>query len=612
MEMLHHMMKYPEVITDLAFVTIQTTPLEFRAGVELENSTAVPTEKAPDGAHAGSLSDDIRKSKNLPVWRQHSENEMRIYYDLTQSKVSIDKITAFSLRPPELRYLFNKTGQYFRWFSVQKSKIDDGKIDEKLKVDIEESIWVNMLQQQIRVRKRAFPEIIKYINSNHAADDDNDNGVETMKELFQKMNTFIQSPDNTHVSIEDHAFITFMNKNLIDSDDETQLLPVPVFSYVKPTLSVQFLHHILLSMGSFETEIDLIMHDSIRESFRYAKLIGSSNDPSDLQVYSNNLLYRYIEDQLQYFPNSKRVLTEWITIAGDLFDSVILRNEISISDMPPVQLSSLFGSSEESIREYCQTKKGIFYDAIKLELEDSMALCNVPSKDDIFAATKSDPLSWDAVDNMQQNRHQSDASFTEQKLAVQTCCDAIDKYANVIDQTSMTKNIGIRGFPGSGKTWCSLYVASYAMSKGLFTLPTALLSKRAIQLGGIHWHKLFCIPTERNMNNHRKAELAIIQILRKPKTLQLLLCLDVLICDEMGQLSADFLAVVDIILRRLRENSLYLGGLLAICTLDHLQIQSIERRPFLISTHIISCFLMVELKIWCEPVTTQTFKEFKS
>ena len=98
------------------------------------------------------------------------------------------------------------------------------------------------------------------------------------------------------------------------------------------------------------------MHDTIRESFRYAKLIGPSNDPSDIQASSDRLLYRYIEDQLQYFPNSKRVLTEWITIAGDLFDSVILRNEISISDMPPVQLSSLFGSTEESIREYCQKK----------------------------------------------------------------------------------------------------------------------------------------------------------------------------------------------------------------------------------------------------------------
>jgi hypothetical protein len=47
---------------------------------------------------------------------------------------------------------------------------------------------------------------------------------------------------------------------------------------------------------------------------------------------------------------------------------------------------------------------------------------------------------------MQQNRHQSDASFTEQKLAVQTCCDAIDKYANAIDQTSMTKILEYEAF----------------------------------------------------------------------------------------------------------------------------------------------------------------------
>ena len=65
----------------------------------------------------------------------------------------------------------------------------------------------------------------------------------------------------------------------------------------------------------------------------------------------------------------------------------------------------------------------------------------------------------------------------------------------------------------------------------------------------------------------------------------------------MGQLPADLLAAVDIILRRLCENSLYLGGLLVICTLDHLQIQLIESRPFLILMHIISCFSMVKLQI---------------
>ena len=80
-----------------------------------------------------------------------------------------------------------------------------------------------------------------------------------------------------------------------------------------------------------------------------------SAEDHDLQLYSNDLLHKWIEEQLQYFPNSKRVLSEWIVIAGDLLDSIIVRNEFSISDMPPVQLSSLFGNSDESISEYCKT-----------------------------------------------------------------------------------------------------------------------------------------------------------------------------------------------------------------------------------------------------------------
>ena len=102
------------------------------------------------------------------------------------------------------------------------------------------------------------------------------------------------------------------------------------------------------------------------------------------------------------------------------------------------------------------------------------------------------------------------------------------------DQTTFTKNVGIRGFPRSGKTWCSLYTSLHALSKGLVVLPTALLAKRAIQLGGKHWHKMFYIPTDRNLSIHRRAELAIISILRDAKTLHLFLTLDVIICDEIG------------------------------------------------------------------------------
>ena len=107
---------------------------------------------------------------------------------------------------------------------------------------------------------------------------------------------------------------------------------------------------------------------------------------------------------------------------------------------------------------------------------------------------------------------------------------------------------------------------------------------------------LFCLNTGDSLTNHRKAELSIIQIMKDLKKMHLLLTLDVLICDEIGQVPADFIAVIDIILRRIRGNSQYMGGLLIICTLDHTQIQSFGRnRPFLTSSHIIPCYKMVNL-----------------
>ena len=125
-----------------------------------------------------------------------------------------------------------------------------------------------------------------------------------------------------------------------------------------------------------------------------------------------------------------------------------------------------------------------------------------------------------------------------------------------------------------------MYCTLYALSKGLNVMTTAILAKRAIQLGGCHYHKLFCLPVGKNLSTHRKAELAIIKLLKNPKELNTLLSLDVLVCDEMGQISAEFLATIDIILRTLRETNVYLGGVLIIGTIDHTQIQPIEGRPF--------------------------------
>ena len=66
-----------------------------------------------------------------------------------------------------------------------------------------------------------------------------------------------------------------------------------------PNKGSQFILHILLSMGRFDTELDLILHSSLKESFRYVQLITT-------------------------FPNLMRVIDWCICDTGILFHSVII------------------------------------------------------------------------------------------------------------------------------------------------------------------------------------------------------------------------------------------------------------------------------------------------
>ena len=168
------------------------------------------------------------------------------------------------------------------------------------------------------------------------------------------------------------------------------------------------------------------------------------------------------------------------------------------------------------------------------------------------------PIYWDACNKFTRNEAQSMSSFNEQKFAIKICVLTIDKYCNWLELDTYTKKMCIRGFPGSEKTWCSLYCALHAFSKGLNVITTAVLAKRAIQIGEIHYHKQFCLPIGRHFSIHRKAELAILKLLKNPKQLNILLSLDILVCDEMGQIPAEFVATIDIILRRLRDSNIYL------------------------------------------------------
>ena len=112
---------------------------------------------------------------------------------------------------------------------------------------------------------------------------------------------------------------------------------------------------------------------------------------------------------------------------------------------------------------------------------------------------------WDHVDSF--DRFPKSVWFKLQwkKIGYQHCKIVnIYSYIDTITHGKYTKKFFIRGFPGSGKTWCMDYIFLYKMACALKAITTVIMDKHSIQLVGCHWHKIFCIPIENNMNTYIK------------------------------------------------------------------------------------------------------------
>ena len=243
---------------------------------------------------------------------------------------------------------------------------------------------------RIKVRKQALPEIKEQLDS-YTIDEKTPESKVIIYNLFQHV-CLLHEEDDDSLDSNDDAFLLFANKHLIDEDEQHTHLPVPVFSYLKPTMGVHFILHILLSMGKFDTEIDMLLQPSLRMSFRYASLIEDSDDLDDLQSYSDTLLQKFIKEQIKFYPTARRVIDEWIIAAGEPFDSVIVKNSIPISQIPPVQFTSIFSSMDDAVVQFKRKPKSKIIDAAFKELGGATQRCSVPDKEILLSTTKSTPL----------------------------------------------------------------------------------------------------------------------------------------------------------------------------------------------------------------------------
>ena len=508
------------------------------------------------------------------------------------STVTIDRVTVFSVRPCELVGTFDTLLTYFKFFTRSKRSIPGGIYGFYIDRNLEDSSWIDGLGHEVKIRYRAIDAAVEHLDGLLAI------GRSFRREvsrLFKRIKVLKDAAvaANRRVPCDNRdakffrRFVDFESHN--DGNPMApRTLPTVVFSDVKPSNPTKFLVHLLLSMGSFKTECELLRQPDMLSSFVHAKILAPRGSPG-FEESVNNLIRRYIVEQLAYAPIRTKTLDYYATEAARVLRQVFVDEDLRIIDTPGVLFTSLQEECSENVEAKLLEMKQTVVDACFRSLSWLVeASPGFPAKEELTngTVTKSNPHPWDGQLVQNTNRGQGEASHVEHLRCAQVIRNIVTKYSNASDH--FIKSLLVLGGPGCGKTFEMMYGVLQCLCKGLLVMTTALLSARARTLGGIHFHRLFCVRKGRTPQ--QIAEAAAIAVMKNPILYAFFLRLDGLAIDEFGQLSAELFSAFEIFMRIIRGVNTFFGGIILFGSIDDAQIRTFTGTPVLLSPHILTSF----------------------
>jgi predicted GIY-YIG superfamily endonuclease len=664
-EMMQATLGYDMVYTNIAFEYLPTKAMGDRPGRKLESGSGSFSQATRTSANFRP-SDDLSSSENniatylyrnkenkalMQPWQLLAPSEILIIRDSSLSNISIDKITIFGVRPPELRFV-RRPELYFKWFysGDGKEKVTGNVVAQLetlrkiLNANVWQCAWVDGFGHRVFVRPKAIPFIIHHLSSVVTDDEDffcadhraaprpmTKNARQTFIEIFLALqNAFnhttteetgeeeiaeeeINDDEENHASNGSQSggpsmhFVRRQERNkkflerfigdrllqACQQGDRIADLPVIWYDPIPPTQGHRFLVHLLLTMGEFDNEVNLMSHQNMRECCTYARLIPNnfSSQTDLLEKACKDLLKRYVLEQLIYQPCGTKQFDRFLVAAFQALRGAILFNELHFREMPAFLYSQLVRALKETEHTLQENLRTTLAKTVVDNLEKKGI--NVAVEASTFInATAGKPFVFNF--EMQQGEGQTQVSYEEQQQMLNLAKDRFLHYKTTSMYT--TKGLIINGGPGTGKTTLMELMILHAYSAGLYCILTAVMSERASQLGGLHISQLMCIPVRKGVANGRLAEMAYLELLNSPEKFSLLRRLDVLFIDEFGQVSAELLATMDMIMRRVRNSSQFMGGILIIGTYDYLQLPPVEGRPPLLSPFILTSFILRKLE----------------
>ena len=105
---------------------------------------------------------------------------------------------------------------------------------------------------QILIRNKALHELVLWLEKMES-EEDIDHGMISLFCHLHHVTKKFSNLNNTNQN-----FLDFSNKHIFYDDDENQLLPIRMYSGIKPSMGTEFILNTLLFLGRFSTESKLL------------------------------------------------------------------------------------------------------------------------------------------------------------------------------------------------------------------------------------------------------------------------------------------------------------------------------------------------------------------
>ena len=391
----------------------------------------------------------------------------------------------------------------------------------KINPDLAAEPWIDGAERVIKIYSCSISKCIKFLR--HKCE----SGSEVAQQLLEEV--FMPIASGAADMVEKFVKTTVAREI------------VSVISCPKPWDRTKFLTHLCLSLGRYETEIDIFCSGDIKEAFFNAGLMPSSASITRIDIL--RILKQYIITDLAFQPINARQFDRMLKAALHTLQDVFL-DGVEGNYTPCLSEIMLKEQATDQLKNYETTRKlnlvrGLFEDL-------ALADCLPQHMED---ATIDMPIDW--IPTIQATDGISLEAIAEQSQALRHCADAINFFTDPMCRG--LKFPCLVGRPGSGKSHVLKIACAYALCKGLQVELMSFTSERARKLGGNHVHLVFPLTVNKGKvpMSHEIIHDCLKNLEKDPLKTAVIKRTDVFFIEEIGLISSQMFTALDSILQYL-------------------------------------------------------------